>query len=54
LRNQEIRERLRRVGAFIREWLWLPELLLLGGAAAYLGLAFGVMFIEWIRAGGVQ
>jgi len=35
--------------AWVRRWLWVPMLSMVALALFYLGLAFGAVFIEWIR-----
>jgi hypothetical protein len=46
--------RFRRICRKAGKWLWVPNLLFVGGALLYLGWVFGAAFIEWIEQGGVQ
>ena len=39
---------------WVKWWLWLPNLIVVGAAVAYLLWVWGLAFIEWVKAGGVQ
>jgi len=38
----------RRVGRFVAKWLWVPNLVFVGGALLYLGAAFGYALLQWL------
>lgn len=46
--------RFRRMCRRAGKWLWVPNLVFVGGALLYLGWIFGQAFIEWIEQGGMQ
>jgi hypothetical protein len=46
--------RFRRAGRFLGKWLWVPNLVFVGGALLYCGCQFGAAVLEWIEAGGIQ
>ncbi len=48
LRKEERREQFRRMGSWAAKWLWVPNLVIVGGALLYLGFVFGAMFLAWM------
>jgi hypothetical protein len=48
LRKQEILEGFRRAGRFVSKWLWVPNLIFILGALAYLGAVYGYVLLDWL------
>ena len=38
----------RRVGRFVGKWLWVPELVFVGGVLLYLGAVYGYALLDWL------
>jgi hypothetical protein len=43
-----------RARIFLHKWLWVPNLLFIGGVVVYLAAVYGYAFIEWLNMGGWQ
>lgn len=43
-----------RLKAWLWKWLWVPELVFVAGVWVYMVLVYGVVFLNWIHAGGCR
>jgi hypothetical protein len=43
-----------RLKARLWKWLWVPELVFVAGVWVYMVMVYGVVFLNWIHAGGWQ
>jgi hypothetical protein len=41
-------EQFRRAGRFVGKWLWVPELVFVGGVLLYLGAVYGYALLDWL------
>lgn len=48
LRSQELRERFRGAGRWVRKWLWLPNLIFVAGMLFYVAVVFSAAVVQWV------
>lgn len=41
-------EQFRRAARFVGKWLWVPELVFVGGVLLYLGAVYGYALLDWL------